>query len=106
MTENDKAARAQELRNQIARSRRVEGFLKSELWADIYALLAERQDKLKSEALWTPTTAQFDPNEIAMRVAFASGRDYEIGEILKMFQRWNTQGQEAEVKLKEMGVES
>lgn len=100
----EEAERVKSWRRAVVRSRRAQTFLSTDLWVELQDMLAERQQKLMAENLWDPIGKK-SCEEIALRNSFNSGRSAEIEELLKVFHRWHSEGQEAAEKLKEMGVE-
>src|SRR4051812_2472794 len=102
MAESFENSQRSELTRLAYRSRRARQLVRTGIWQEITDALAAKQAGIAAQALWN---GQKSTDETALRSAFQSGRHAEIEELVKMMEQWIRDGQEAEKKLKELGIQ-
>lgn len=85
----------------LRRRRLAEQLIKMEIWTMITDKLAERQREIGDEAHWDFRRSS---DAQAMLSAACSGRNAEIQNIVLILKHWLAEGEEAEKKLKELGI--
>lgn len=97
----ERGARA-DLVFKVYRGRRMAALIRTETFQDIYADMQDQQAQIDKDNIWDGVS---DAAKAGMKSAFHAGRKAQVDQLLKMFDRFVRDGQEAEKKLKELGID-